>query len=147
MEWKKRFIIGHLHNTEVLCFPLSSRTRQYRELIKAGSSPATCPHSTVIQSRYWMFFATFCWSSFAFAWIYWNKIQELKWRLCVWHTRNRWRSSFIFSNRSRRDHLLCPVHRNTVSCFPSIGLTAIKHLTEISSGQCFGDQILLGSST
>lgn len=50
MEWKKRFIIGHLHNTEVLCFPLSSRTRQYRELIKAGSSPVQQPvHSYTVQ--------------------------------------------------------------------------------------------------
>lgn len=35
--------------------------------------------------------------------------------------------------------IYCPVLRNTVSCFPSIGLTAIKNLTKISTGQCFGD--------
>lgn len=139
MEWKKRFIIGHLHNTEVLCFPLSSRTCQYQELIKAGSSPGSNLSTVKVLNVLCHLLPS---ADLPSTWIYWNEIQEVKWRLCVWHTRNRWRSSFISkhcSNRSIEEIIYCPVLRNTVSCFPSIGLTAIKHLTKISSGQCFGD--------
>lgn len=106
---EKRFIIGHLHNTEVLCFPLSSRTCQYQELIKAGSSLGS--NLSTVQVLNVRCHLLPC-ADLPSSWIYWNEIQEVKWRLCVWHTRNRWRSSFTpkhYSNRSRKDHLLpCP---------------------------------------
>lgn len=130
-DWKERFIIGHLHNTEVLCSLFFAH--QYRELIKAGDRPTAQPSST------------FCLLSSISNPIPsnpWLQLQHLVRQHLLGHLRGSFSGgarggifNFKWWRVRHRDHLpprwgWAPSHRrNTVSCFPSIGLT-IKHEIE-----------------